>query len=426
MGETRNTTEPAVDTEKPLATATIVTVDETYKTYGDSMAVDEVSISVEELKIGGADQVKPQPATNEVKRQLASPSGPEESERFLNALESKLPDLVAAARNRWASFEDLADAYSGKEGWDDKDNKDAYVQIYPLVRKAFANAHGELVDMYASKIDAYVAITRTPIPPKRQTAPETQATADTRSNRWPRRQEVEFHYLYDLGSTPVGAETFRRINQLSYDARRILDPKMLDDCLRELYSAATDLIGIVEEHSKNTDATLERAKITQVGLDLDELEVRYLKAKAQLLYFVGVTFGTATALLGILVFGLVAGLDFARVMAVMLGAVGALLSVVQKISDNTLTIKYDIGEFYLRLGGFTRPILGSFAAFLLLLAITADVIPLSKTGGGGTAYLWLAGFAIGWAERAIPDIFTRAGFKSGLPPATKASGISSS
>jgi hypothetical protein len=417
MAVTKTTTQADGDDE-PLAASNIVKVSETHNANGDSIATDGVSIPVDEKRIPGpnevrpqpgANDVKPQPDTNEVKSEPASVSGPGDIQKLLGELETVLPDLVTAVRTKSASFGDLAVAYSGKEGWEDTVNQVNYARIYPLVRKAFEFAQGELIDFCPSEKDIWVAITK------------------PRKSRWPNRwQKADFSFLYNLGSSPVGTDTILRINQLAYDARRILDPKELDQCLRELYSATTDLIGIIEKHSKKTEPKTEQAKIADVGLNLDELEKRYLQVKAQLLYFAGVIFGTASAVIGILFLSTLAGFESVGVVATTLAAIGATISVVQKMSDEALTIKYDVGQFYIMLRGFTRPIIGSFAALLLLLAIKAELIPLSKTGAAEAAYLLLAGFAIGWAERAIPDIFTRAGFRGGLPPATKASGTSSS
>jgi hypothetical protein len=325
--------------------------------------------------------------------------------QLLNDLEETLPDLVAAVRAGWASFDQLVDASEGKDANDNSKAQKAYVQIYPLVRATFEKAHGQIVSVYLSdQIQAYAAITRPIGRQRRLRGPR----------RWP-----DFHFTYDLATAPIAGHLFSRITQLGFDAKRIVPRTRLGECLDQLYSTTTDLMGIIEAHG-HTDRNLEQAKIAIAQRDLDQVELRYMQVTARLLYFAGVFTGTAAAVLGALWIGVNAGLDSIGVSAVMFAAVGALLSVVQKMADDTLTVRYVVGQFYLWILGFVRPIIGAFAGLLLLLALTAGVIPLSVSGQAGKAYILLLGFAIGFAERSIPDVFSRAGVSTGLPPESNA------
>jgi len=329
---------------------------------------------------------------------------------LLEKLEPTLPDLVAAVRNGRASFDDLTDAYEGRDttarNTDQKALRSAYNQIYPYVRQTFVIAHGELIDLYpSSRIQAYAAITRPSRNPRR-------LSNDLRPG---------FHFVYDLASAPVAGEMFSRIMQLAYDAKRIVPLRVLPECLDQLFSATTDLLGILEEHSDHTDRNRELERIAIVQRDLDQVELRYLQITARLWYFLGALCGTGVALLGTFLIGTGASVGSVAVTAIMFSAVGATLSVVQKMSDDTLTVRYVVGPFYLWFLGLARPVIGAFAGFLLQLAMIAGLIPLSLIGAPGQAYVLLSGFAIGWAERSIPDIFSRAGFSRGLPSASSSS-----
>jgi hypothetical protein len=366
-----------------------------------------------------------------IQKSARSATAPTDLNQLLNELEPELPDLVAAVRTGWASFDQLCDASDGKD--DNKSSKttrNAYAQIYPLVRATFERAHGQIVSAYLNeRIQAYAAVTR---PPDRRwlqggakpmqdlnaQAIELQAPAKT---RWPfnltRRSRPAFHFTYDLATAPVAGQLFSRITQLGFDARRIVPRARLAECMDQLYSTTTDLIGIIEAHGR-TDRNLERWKIAIARRDLDQVELRYLQVTARLLYFAGVITGTCAAVLGSLLIGVAAGLDSIGVTAVMFAAVGALLSVVQKMADDKLTVRYVVGQFYLWILGFVRPIIGAFAGLLLQLALAAGLIPLSVSGNAGKAYILLLGFAIGFAERSIPDVFSRAGVSTGLPAPT--------
>src|SRR5216683_2602227 len=332
--------------------------------------------------------------------------GRQSRERLLEQLEPIVPDLVAAVRNHWVSFVQLTDAYEGREfktqSRDRQQLKQACVEIYPLLRQTFVEAHGELVDMYPSpRMHAYAALTK-PVGPRRP----------LRNDPKP-----DFHFVYDPASVRVAGQLFSRITQLAYDAKRIVPSRRLGECLDQLYSATTDLLGLLEEHSKHTDHAREMDKIAVIRGDLDQVELRYLQITARLWYFLGVLGGTGLAMFGTFAIGTAAKLSSVDIAAVMFSAIGATLSVVQKISDDSLTVRYVVGPFYLCFLGIVRPVIGAFAGFLLQLAMVAGLIPLSLSGFAGQSYILLAGFAVGWAERSIPDIFSRSGFSGGLPTA---------
>ena len=332
-----------------------------------------------------------------------------ERKELLMQLEFELPDLVAAVRTEWASFDQLIDASEGK---DDKNSpkRKAFGLIYPLVRAAFEKSHGRLIDVYLSPdIRAFAAIT----------IPIEKRKLLSRDNHKP-----GFHFLYDMASTPMASHLFARITQLACDAKRILPLHALAECLDQLYSTTTDLLRIVEGQGRHAPG-VEQERLAVVKRDLDRVELRYLQVTARLLYFTGVVAGAGAAIIGALAIGANSGVDSVWLTTIMVAAAGAMLSVVQKIAGDTFTVRYVVGRFYLLMLGFVRPLIGAAAGFLLQLAMTAGIIPLSTSGAGGTAYILLAGFAIGFGERSIPDIFSRAGLSSGLPPASDSSSTAS-
>jgi hypothetical protein len=349
-------------------------------------------------------------------------------------LEPEVPDLVAAVRSGWVSFDQLVDASEGKDQ-QNKAKKAPFVLIYPLVRATFERSHGQIVDVYfSSKIGAYSAITVPVAKPWlvrlfgmfSRSKPKIDLPLPA-AKPWPfgpLGHRPDFHFIYDLATAPIAGQVFARITQLGYEAKRIVPRARLAECLDQLYSTTTDLMGILEVHGK-TEANLEQMKVAIAEHDLDQVELRYLQVTARLLYFVGVICGTGAVVLGALLIGVSSGLDSVGVTAVMFAAIGALLSVVQKMADDTLTVRYVVGPLYLFILGFVRPIIGGFAGLLLQLAMAAGVIPLSKSGAAGNAYTLLLGFAIGFAERSIPDVFSRAGVSTGLPPMPSGAGTTS-
>jgi len=68
-----------------------------------------------------------------------------------------------------------------------------------------------------------------------------------------------------------------------------------------------------------------------------------------------------------------------------------------------------------------KPLTGALAAVLLSLAVQAGLIPLSVSAGQFGAYLLLAAFAVGFAERSIPDLIGRARLERGVAQGAGAS-----
>ena len=325
-----------------------------------------------------------------------------ERRKLLAQLEPEIPDLVAAVRAEWVSFDQFIHA---SEGMDDRTNpkRHAFRLIYPLVRAAFEKSHGRIIDVHLSPdIRASAAITM----------PPGKTTVISRDHHKP-----GFHFLFDMALAPLASNLYARITQLACDASRILPDGALKECLHQLYSTTTDLLRIVEGHGSDAPAVVQE-RLVVVKRDLDRIEQRYLQVSARLLYFTGVIVGTGAAIIAALLIGANSGVDSVWLTTIMFAAAGAMLSVVQKIADGTLTVRYVVGRFYLLMLGFVRPLIGAAAGFLLQLAMTAGIIPLSISGAGGKAYVLLAGFAVGFGERSIPDIFSRAGLSSGLPPAS--------
>jgi hypothetical protein len=60
----------------------------------------------------------------------------------------------------------------------------------------------------------------------------------------PRAKQDDFHIFYALATLPVGADLMTRIEMMASDATRNLKRRKLTECLDQLYSKATDVLGL--------------------------------------------------------------------------------------------------------------------------------------------------------------------------------------
>jgi hypothetical protein len=110
---------------------------------------------------------------------------------------------------------------------------------------------------------------------------------------------------------------------------------------------------------------------------------------------------------------IIAELGRSFALALVFGAAGALISVVQRMSSNSLNVRYDLGAAYTRLLGGFRPVLGAFAGVLVWLLVQAKII---ANPTGSDFFLAAIAFALGIAERSLGDVVTESGILARLTP----------
>jgi hypothetical protein len=352
--------------------------------------------------------------------------------------ESDIRDFQAAIDRDLASFDQLTTARGYVNDPDlPEPQKQKAQTYYPQVLQAFENANGRLVNIYCSdELGCYVGLTAPMLASRFSRIGRRLNVFGT----YPPKDPV-FHFFYDLTKAGVhGAPLLARVEQLAKETPRLLKGPDLADCVARLYSTATDLAAVLEDDEKSgqsgghepvaavTDS--QQPKTTANGLhaksdprpshpstltdmldvisdELDTLELRYLKTQARAVYFLGAMVGIGVATVVTLV-GVAYGLDNLLLQMWLAGAVGGMLSIMQRLNDDNLDVKYQVGPAAAALSGTLRPILGGFAGFLTLLLVLSRIVPLPVSTGSDGYYLVILAFAAGFAERSIPDIISKA------------------
>ena len=305
--------------------------------------------------------------------------------RWRKALESSLPDL------------------------------DRRAALYRDARAGFEAEHGAIVDEYwCWHVPSAVALTE---------------LARPALVSWFLRPKIRFHRASDWVTRdhPDVAEQVHRCDELAIRATHVLSGLRRRICLQLVVNSAAHLLSFVDARAAHDDSkdVLEQEK----GM-LDATRAYYCEAangQAQIVYFeamavVAATLGTL-ALLGSLwvqVPGLTADQYFYGCIAA--GALGAVVSVVQRINSGTFDLTYDVGRPYLAFLGGLRPLLGAAFGLVFYFAVTSGLLDIFKLPSAGPqrffAFFVIA-FLAGFSERWAQDTLTSLGQGSGkADPAT--------
>jgi hypothetical protein len=102
----------------------------------------------------------------------------------------------------------------------------------------------------------------------------------------------------------------------------------------------------------------------------------------------------------------------APVAALMAGALGAVVSVIQRINAGTFTLDYDVGRPYALFLGGLRPLIGGAFALVISFAFNGGLLHLplaaSETDGHRRLALLVLSFLAGFSERWAQDTLAAA------------------
>jgi len=267
-------------------------------------------------------------------------------------------------------------------------------------------------------------------------------TSKPRSNRirqWFSGDEVR----YFAGGNPVETEDDLALallmDKTDREARRVEDllrNPMRANALEQLFSVRGTAIEAFEEIAKKRsdgDAVklirhLNEALVRSDLAAATSYAEGAIRRRAQLLYLLGMAVGVIglVAISGTLLwfFGLqtalVSGTEVVPV-ALILGGLGAVISVLQRMTTGDLPTRVEDGLIACTLLGASRPAIGSVLAFAITVLILGGILPIKVPDDPGTRLFFFAGlsFVAGFSERFAQDML-------GSAEASLASGNSTS
>ncbi|HEU5476689.1 MAG TPA: hypothetical protein VFU64_02540 [Gaiellaceae bacterium] len=276
----------------------------------------------------------------------------------------------------------------------------ALAAAYGEIRAAFEAHHGHIIRAYwCSHIESAVALTER----KRLRGLLTPTFGFHRESDWATK------------NAPDVASELHRCDELAVRAKAVLTGVRQRICLELVVSAAAHLLSLVDARAGVEDEEKAAAALEHERTEIRKVKEYYCEAangQAQLVYFAGIA--AVTLLLGAIALLWLAFRSSIplTVTALIAGAVGAVVSVIQRINTGTFELDYDVGGPYAFFLGGLRPLIGGAFGMAITFAFTGGLLHLPVSQGDKTidqhlAYLvlaFLAGFSERWAQDTLTSV----------------------
>ena len=286
--------------------------------------------------------------------------------------------------------------------------------VYQDVLGRFEESRGRLLHSYwCSEFESAVALTEVP-----------------RRHRWQRRR-LGFHRESDWATKghPLIAAELHRCDELAVRAQEVLTGVRQRICLQLVTSSAAHLLSLVDAPAAHGNADHEL--LARERGELDKVEAYYRHAangQAQITYFAGMA--TVLGIVALLAGLVLSGGWRAGVASVIAGAIGAVVSVVQRINANDFELDYDVGRPYAFFLGGLRPLIGGALALAISYTFTGGLLhlPVSSTDPTTDQRLalivisFVAGFSERWAQDTLATAVQIPEAKKAPDPPPPASG----
>lgn len=306
-----------------------------------------------------------------------------ESELSTDAHAVSFSELVYAHFNWWSNRADTI-------------GDQALAARYDSARRAFERRHGEIVSAYwCSNVESAVALT------------ERRRLRGWLSPTWGFHRESD----WATQSSPEVAAALHRCDELAVRANTVLSGVRQRICMQLVVASASHLLSLVDARANTADEKATAAALKQEHAAIKEAEAYYTDAangQAQMVYFGGMA--TVAIFLSIIA-GIWLGISWATPLAALIaGAIGAVVSVIQRINNGKFTLDFDIGGRYAFFLGGLRPLIGGTFAMAISFAFTGGLLHLPVAVDESTDSRRLAllvlGFLAGFSERWAQDTLT--------------------
>jgi hypothetical protein len=195
--------------------------------------------------------------------------------------------------------------------------------------------------------------------------------------------------------------------------------------IQSLFNVISFVLGFAEtERSRNERAVASVSETTR--MHLKEINKYYRKAAArsgQIVYVGGVLLGMVPmVLLAFLAWLLIANAkDFNSPAGIGLlcfsaGGVGAMVSVMSRMSTGSVRLDWEFGKDTLRTLGALRPFVGAVFGLITFLALQSGVVDLRVGDENNTYYFIVFAFVAGFSERFAQDMLLGAAGEDSSSP----------
>jgi hypothetical protein len=210
---------------------------------------------------------------------------------------------------------------------------------------------------------------------------------------------------------PDLAYEIQRCDEFAIKASSVLSGVRERICMHLVMASAGHLLSLVDARAKPEDEKQTQAALERERQRLDHVDDYYRAAangQAQIIYFVGMAAVAAVLIVLAILLRFASG-DRYVFGALAAGAIGAVVSVLQRISANDFALEFDVGRRYVLFLGGLRPALGAVFGLAVYFAFTSGLVSLrlpdspdsTKRFYAILALAFVAGFNERWAQDTL-------------------------
>jgi len=326
------------------------------------------------------------------------------------------PAAAAAQGRRRVSFSELV------ESWAVRESVDGAEERYQQLRSAFVQDHGEITDSYICE-SGPMAVAVTAIPPK---------PLERKLLRLKDRIEMHSETEQLVRMHPEVAQVLHRAEVQYVSVRNALRGLSQRLLVNWLFVWLRDLMLVSIPNPDGTVVPLTVEDIEEQGKELDRIAESYEQAasrEAQIVYLGGMLGGVLalcaiTVPVGILLAASDVPVNLTTFFGcVIAGALGALVSVVTRMSADKFHVRHEVGRSYVQRVAAFRPFIGSVFGLLVHFALQGGVIrqlDVPTDERDRFAFFLVLAFAAGFSERLVKEVLrTTDGDGTATTPAPK-------
>ena len=320
-------------------------------------------------------------------------------------------EFVTTAQAGSVSFPELVRAHYAWERAGCVDGQDA--ERYRAALKAFQAEEGELMHVYwATRRSSAVALTVKPRGKLGQLVSDHDAA-------------IRLHRVTDwLAREARIAELMHHCDTLAIKVSEVLRGTSERIAMQWIYSVQSHLLGFVERNAGRPDKVAIKDVVRSQTDELIEIERYYTRAAtkaARIVYFWGMMIGTVVSAgvglaLAILIHqaGWFDEPDTRTAQTFLVcfsaGTVGALVSVLMRMSSNKFRVDYEVGRSTIRRLGSFKPFIGAVFGVMLFFIVKSGLLNIQLPSSETETFFFFGtlAFLAGFNERWTNVIFGRA------------------
>jgi hypothetical protein len=193
---------------------------------------------------------------------------------------------------------------------------------------------------------------------------------------------------------------------LHYKALEFLTPQPRKICMRLIFGVITSLLGTLDSRKAHgVTGPLEVSGLERELRQAKDYYTRSAQRQAQLEYLLGMVGCLVVAGIPLLVAAILTHvLSAAITVAVIGGASGALVSVMNRMTNGRLTLRPESGKKAIRALGVMRPIIGAMFGAVAFLFLEGGILQVLESPRNANLAFWAGlGFVAGFSERFAQD-----------------------